>query len=181
MTKLKQSILHFPIELDESHLNQLIKTHFRPIEISKQDRIISAYVSGNGKEIHLKLGLEGRISGMASVQFTPHIDNENKKVIIENLKAEIEKSGFISAGINWVLQSFIMGKIEELIQNQLDKQLQTMIKQYLKSQSRFPLPEQLAAELFLEDVILHKLYFENKILHLHVEGRGNIKLLSNSI
>jgi hypothetical protein len=178
MTLSELSTINLPIEIEENRLNTIIEKNFKPVNIGPKDRVTGVNISGEGKRVHLKLKLEGRYDGLVNVHFTPVIDNESKEVKVKELDIQLESSGILSTGLNWVLQSFIKTKIEELVQNQVDKNLKKVISQYLSKNHELPLPDDLQAQIRIEDARLHRLEFLEGTLYLNVEAHGKLKLRS---
>ena len=181
MTLSKKSRIYLPLEIEKNHLNQLISDHFEPVSISKQDKVTGFKLSGVDKRLSLELTLEGRYTGIVWAEFTPSVDNETKKIKLQELQIRMEETGLLTKGLNWVLHSAIKGKIEELVQSQVDKTLLKLVETYINRGQHIVLPRKLSADLMIEDVHLHDFSFKEDILYVDIEASGSLKLLSSHI
>lgn len=181
MTLSKTSRLYLPLEVEKNHLNKLIAENFQAVAITPQDKVIQIKLSGLDKRLTLELTLEGRYKGIVWAEFTPEIDNNSQNVRLLDLHIRMEDSGILSKGINWLLHSAIKGKIEQLVQSQVDKSLKKIVEAYINKRQQITLPHNLSALFKILEVNLHDFSFREDILYVDIEALGSLKLLSSQI
>ena len=181
MTLSKTSRLYLPLEIEKNHLNRLISENFKAVAITKQDKVTGLQLSGIDKRLSLELTLQGRYNGLVWAEFTPEMDNKAKKIKLLDLQIRMEESGMFIKGLNWLLHSAIKGKIEELVQSQVDKSLKKLVEVYINQGQEISLPHNLSAQLILHEVNLHDFSFKEDILYADIEASGSLKLLSSHI
>lgn len=181
MTNSKLSTIIIPVQIHKTQLNQLLKRDFKPIDMPGNQRIEDIEVHGEGQEMNIVLQMTGRLSGKVQANFIPQFDLANQKIKITQLSTQLLNDGFLSKGLNWMMDSFFKDNLQEKVQEIIDEQLGKLYGNYVKKNQLIPLQNGLSVDVLVEKIDVRDYKFSQSILHLELEIQGFLRLFSRPV
>ena len=126
----------------------------------------------------IALGLSGSLSGTIYLTGIPKYDPVNKEIYFENLDYVLNTKGLLTKAANWLLQGYIIRKIQESCRYSIRPNLEEGKKNLLPYLNNFSPIKGVFVNGSIEELEFEKIELTNDLIIAFINGKGkmNIKI-----